>query len=194
MKEQVFDRQWRDFVSESQGLVQQKGRDYAGDDDRWANFKERDGCFIGRVDVSDFLFKDEVDKQYIKPGSEWYPTVVGDLLKRRWNADKAITLATNWTCDDLAKPLGRGTESVITRHVEVLEIDGDDINKEAQRQRLAQGVAGLRDHEDMVRTALSWGAMARSQVSDHRPHDDHGDSVPSGDGDSKPTENKEVIA
>ena len=117
--------------------------------------------FTQKVDAADFLLIDEVDKQYVKPGSEWVPTTFADLLKRWWNKGKAISLATNWTFEDLEQRLGKSVASAIVRHVEVLEIDGDDMSAEVSRLRREQagGRVGLRESEDVVRAALRYEAI-----------------------------------
>lgn len=85
------------------------------------------------VDIdADILIVDEIDKVYIKRGSEYTPKTVEELFRNRLHANKVIMAAGNFTPDALKDMFGVSVLSMLKRKMKIIELPGNDFSSTKQ--------------------------------------------------------------
>jgi DNA replication protein DnaC len=77
----------------------------------------------------DFLLIDELDK---KSGTPAIYKLIDEFLRRMFNKNKSLILATNWDVDEFKEHLGESTVSLLKRRCEFMELQGTDFSDNLQ--------------------------------------------------------------
>jgi len=78
------------------------------------------------------LLVDELDKQYIKPGSDFVVKTLDEALRTFLSAGKSLIMSTNWTERELLAHFGESTGSLLQRYCETLVMGGSDYSPKKQ--------------------------------------------------------------
>ncbi len=85
---------------------------------------------IDRVENTDIILLDEIDKPYRKKGSDYVLTQLENLFRSKLPKNRIINIATNWKEEDIKRELGRSVYSILLRKMKLLHILGKDKSKE----------------------------------------------------------------
>jgi DNA replication protein DnaC len=80
---------------------------------------------------------DEMDKAYIKEGSDYVPKTFEDFLRSSISNGKVVIAASNEDEKGLESLFGESTLSMIKRHLKIIPVSGEDFSKERQDSWLA---------------------------------------------------------
>lgn len=107
------------------------------------------------LESGDVLLIDELDKKYIKTGSEFVAKTVDDAFRSFLNNGKIIILCTNWDAESIGEVLGESTLSLLRRRCEFIKVVGDDYSPVLQGDYWER-LKGEPDYwsESIVRNAL----------------------------------------
>ena len=72
------------------------------------------------------LLIDELDKKYMKSGSDFVLKTVDETFRGFLNEGKSLILATNWNYGELVSTLGESTVSLLRRRCDFVDMDGED--------------------------------------------------------------------
>jgi len=86
---------------------------------------EKDELTVKNMEFGDFLLVDELDKR----GGN-IAKAVDEFLRRMFNLNRSMILATNWDREELIKKLGESVYSLLMRRCEFVEIEGKDFSTE----------------------------------------------------------------
>lgn len=89
----------------------------------------KDSERVAYYEDGDFLMIDELDK---KAGSSSLYKLVDEFLRRMFNQNKSLIMATNWSQDEFKSNLGESTYSLLKRRCEFLEYKGEDYSDNLQ--------------------------------------------------------------
>ena len=78
-------------------------------------------CEAGTV-----LLIDELDKKYMKSGSDFVLKTVDETFRGFLNDGKSLILATNWNYEEMISTLGESTVSLLRRRCDFVDMDGED--------------------------------------------------------------------
>jgi hypothetical protein len=85
-----------------------------------------------RLHQSDVILLDEVDKAYIKAGSDFVPKTFEDYLRSSISRGKMVIAASNEDEGGLEEMFGQSTLSMIRRHLKIVPVSGDDFSDKRQ--------------------------------------------------------------
>lgn len=83
---------------------------------------------------SDVILLDEVDKMYMKSGSDYVLKTIEDFLRRTLSSNRIVIACTNHTQDEFSEMLGSSTVSMLKRHNQFVQVDGPDYSDEVQSE------------------------------------------------------------
>lgn len=78
------------------------------------------------------LLLDEIDKAYIKEGSDYVPKSFEDLIRNTISSGKVIVAATNETEEGLGEIFGQSTLSMVKRYLKLMPVEGEDFSDRRQ--------------------------------------------------------------
>jgi DNA replication protein DnaC len=78
------------------------------------------------------ILLDEVDKAYIKEGSDFVPKTLEELLRSGISAGRIVVAASNEDEQGLETMFGSSTLSMIKRHLKIIPVTGDDFSEGRQ--------------------------------------------------------------
>lgn len=88
--------------------------------------------------TSDFLVLDEMNKEFFKDAEKpaWIKTQIERLLKRRYDENKAVLMATNATMSQFAMTYGATVASLIAGKYQVLAMEPGDARRKMGKKML----------------------------------------------------------
>jgi DNA replication protein DnaC len=122
-------------------------------------FKD-DNPFVARVKEADVLLLDEIDKVYVREGSDWVRKRLEELLRTSIPYHRAVVMATNWDEEDLAGIFGDSVMSLLRGHLKFCNMDGEDYRtKLADRweERLTDAKQTNYRHPVIIAEAKTYG-------------------------------------
>jgi len=78
------------------------------------------------------ILLDEVDKAYIKEGSDFVPKTLEELLRSVISAGRIVIAASNEDEQGLESMFGQSTLSMIKRHLKIVPVTGEDFSEGRQ--------------------------------------------------------------
>lgn len=75
---------------------------------------------------------DELDKKYIKRGSDYVVKTLDESLRKLLGMGKTLGICTNWTVEDVRENLGESTMSLLQRRCDFTTMDGEDYSSKLQ--------------------------------------------------------------
>jgi len=84
---------------------------------------------INRIEESDIILLDEIDKPYRKKGSDYVLSTLENFFRNNLPKNKVIHIATNWQEREIKEELGDSVYSIILRKLKLLHILGEDMSK-----------------------------------------------------------------
>jgi DNA replication protein DnaC len=116
--------------------------------------RDNDGIVAEWVKAAGFILLDEVDKVYVKRGSDYAVTQIDRLFRSIFNAGKVLLMCSNWSWDEFEKNLGVSICSMLQRKCRLVTMLGSDISPQLQdtfSDRLVRKVDYT--HPEIVRMA-----------------------------------------
>lgn len=107
---------------------------------------------------SQFILIDEVDKAYVRQGSDWVAKQFIDLLKGTAPYHKVVITAMNASKEELKDTFGGAVDSAMVRHLKTIPVAGQDYSPNQQKDwltKLKEGNGGLW-HRSIVQQALHY--------------------------------------
>lgn len=92
----------------------------------------KDSGLLDDYESADVILLDEVDKVYIKSGSDYVPKTIEEFLRRMVSANKVVIACTNYTGDELTEAFGTSTVSMLQRHLRFVGVEGEDFSEQLQ--------------------------------------------------------------
>jgi len=97
----------------------------------YIQYKMTDDTYnVNRVENSDIILLDEIDKPYRKKGSDYVLSSLENFFRNKLPKNKVVNIATNWKEEDIRRELGRSVYSIMLRKMKLLHILGKDKSKE----------------------------------------------------------------
>jgi len=94
--------------------------------------KADDKDLISYFENSDFLLVDELDKVYIKKGSNFVTKTLEDFLRRMVSKGRILILGTNLNRESFVEVFGESTVSMLKRNLRFTAITGKDYSIDMQ--------------------------------------------------------------
>ena len=85
-----------------------------------------------KINSAGFCLIDEIDKKYMKSGSDFVVKTVDNLFRKILNAGKVIIACTNWTLDEIRENFGESISSLIFGKCKIVNMIGSDYRSELQ--------------------------------------------------------------
>lgn len=107
---------------------------------------------------SDFILIDEVDKAYIKQGSDWVVKQFTDLIKGTTPYHKVLVTAMNMSESELESTFGSAVRSAMLRHLKFIPVVGEDFSNNLQKDWMSKlkGVGEGYFDKEIIKQALEW--------------------------------------
>ena len=80
------------------------------------------------------LIVDEIDKAYIKEGSDYVPKMIEELFRKSISNGKIIITASNESEQGLKEIFGESTMSLIKRYLDIVPMEGNDRSESMQER------------------------------------------------------------
>jgi DNA replication protein DnaC len=78
------------------------------------------------------ILLDELDKVYVKSGSNYVPKTLEDFIRRMTSAGATFVICTNHDERTLQEVFGQSTYSMLLRHLKLIQFTGDDFSDRLQ--------------------------------------------------------------
>jgi len=101
-------------------------------------FQENSDAAVRAIQSTEFLLLDELDKAYMKSGSDYVSKKLFELLGYVGAPGPALITCTNWQIDEIKTKFGISILSKLKRRVHILEIEGEDYSERIQENLLAR--------------------------------------------------------
>lgn len=79
-----------------------------------------------------FLLLDEIDKVYMKSGSNYVQKTLEEFLRRRISGGAVVIACTNYEASEFESVFGSSTTSMLQRHLKFIPIEGEDYSDRLQ--------------------------------------------------------------
>ena len=117
------------------GIIKQKNVIYLTIQDLVdLSIKKKNPLLSERVENAELILLDELDKLYIKEGSDYAKKELENFLRNVLPRHITVVLATNFFEDEIKKEFGISFWSLLNRHMKKVTIIGEDYSNRLQEQ------------------------------------------------------------
>lgn len=86
------------------------------------------------LESAKFLLLDEIDKVYMKSGSNYVQKTLEEFLRRRISDGAVVIACTNYAQKEFTSVFGSSTTSMLQRHLKFVGIEGEDYSERLQEK------------------------------------------------------------
>jgi Cdc6-like AAA superfamily ATPase len=124
-----------------------------------------DDTILKEYESGKFILLDEMDKIYIKTGSNYATKTIEDLLRRKISEGAVFIICTNHNKDNLENVFGQSTVSMLLRHLKFIDVEGKDYSDKLQ-EKYNSMIDDKRDYFDKHLTSVAKRLTDREQKDD----------------------------
>lgn len=117
-------------------LVQGKSVFYTTNEAYIHATQKDDNEYLSQVQEPDVLILDELEKAYMKKGTNYVAKKTEELIRMSLQAGKILVIGTNATEEELREMFGDSTLSAMNRHLAQIAVSGTDYSDKLQKDWL----------------------------------------------------------